>query len=138
VATDEDVAHARGVLTGANVLLAASVLALAIGPWWLAAAGLVVSNGLRHASEPLVRAWANRDADPATRATLNSLVNQAESVGEIAGGGLGFLAASRGTAPTLAVSAGMFGLAAWLGTLRSAPRDEITRAGRTPAGRRSG
>jgi hypothetical protein len=65
-----------------------------------------------------VRAWANRDADPATRATLNSLVGQAESVGEIAGGGFGFLASSGGTAPTLAVSGAVFGIAGWLGTLR--------------------
>ena len=142
---DEDGVHARRWLVAANALLAGSVLALAIGPWWLAAAGLVATNGIRHASEPLVRAWANRDADPATRATLNSLVGQAESVGEIAGGGLGFLAASRGTAPTLAVSAGVFGLAAWLGTLRSVGRrsqtgttTKLRSAGRTPAGRRSG
>jgi DHA3 family tetracycline resistance protein-like MFS transporter len=118
LAADEDGAHARRWLVAGNGFVALSVLALALGPWWLAAAGLVATNAVRHACEPLVRAWANRDADPATRATLNSLVGQAESVGEIAGGGLGFVAASRGTAPTLALSGAVFAVAAYLGTLR--------------------
>jgi DHA3 family tetracycline resistance protein-like MFS transporter len=97
-----------------------SVLLLAVGPWWLAAAGLVASHALRHACGPLVQAWANRGADSATRATLNSLVGQAESVGEIAGGSFGGLAAATGTAPTLAVSAAVFGAGGWLATWRRA------------------
>jgi MFS transporter, DHA3 family, tetracycline resistance protein len=122
LAADEDGAHAQRWLVGGNGLIAVSVLALAVGPWWLAAAGLVATNAFRHACEPLVRAWANRDADPATRATLNSLVGQSESVGEIAGGGLGFLAASRGTTPTLLLSGAVFALASYLGTLRRPAR----------------
>jgi len=121
LAADDDGVHARRWLAAGNGLIAVSVLALAVGPWWLAAAGLLTSQALRNACYPLVQAWANRGADPATRATLNSLVGQAESVGEIAGGpSLGGVAARFGTGSSLVASAAVFGIAAWLTSWRRA------------------
>lgn len=134
--TDEDGRHARRWLAAANVLVAASVVALAVGPWWLGAAGLVASHALRHASLPVVQAWANRNADPATRATLNSLVGQAESVGEIAGGpALGGVAGGFGTAPALLASAGVFAAAGLLATWNREPTEPA--AEQAPPGART-
>ena len=56
-----------------------------------------------------MQAWANRGADPGSRATLNSLVLQAESVGEIAGGPvLGGIGAVAGVASALVTSGIVF------------------------------
>jgi DHA3 family tetracycline resistance protein-like MFS transporter len=115
LAADHDGEHGRRWLVAGNVLVALSVLALAVGPWWLGAAGLVASEAIRSACEPLVQAWANRGADSSVRATINSLVGQAESVGEIAGGPvLGAIGGRFGTGPSLVTSAGVFGVAAVL------------------------
>jgi DHA3 family tetracycline resistance protein-like MFS transporter len=93
----------------ANAGIALSVLLLAVAPWGVAAAGIVASMALRSASEPLVQAWVNRGADPATRATLNSLVGQSESVGEVAGGPiLGSVGATAGVSTALVSSAAVF------------------------------
>jgi hypothetical protein len=76
---------------------------------------------LRHACEPLVNAWVNRGADASVRATLNSLVGQSESAGEIAGGPiLGGIAAGAGTGAALATSACVFGVAGLLSRWRRA------------------
>nr|MBA2283566.1 hypothetical protein [Acidimicrobiia bacterium] len=121
VATD-DPATPRRWLTVANIGVAASVLLLAVGPWWLGAVGFVASMALRTGSFPLVTAWVNRDADPATRATLNSLVGQAESVGEIAGGPiLGGIAAASSVGAGLGASAAVFAVAALITAARRAP-----------------
>jgi DHA3 family tetracycline resistance protein-like MFS transporter len=115
LAVDVDGGRGREWLVAENVLIGVSVLALAVGPLWLGATGLVASYAIRHACEPLVLAWANRGADPTVRATLNSLVGQAESVGEIAGGpALGAIGGRFGTGPSLVTSAGVFGVAALL------------------------
>jgi DHA3 family tetracycline resistance protein-like MFS transporter len=110
----ERVAHEpRRWLTIANAGVAASVVALAVAPWWLGATGLVVSMAVRSASHPLVVAWVNRDADPASRATLNSVVGQSESIGEIVGGPLlGGIAAAASVGAGLVVAAAMFAAAA--------------------------
>jgi hypothetical protein len=93
------------------------VLVLAVAPWWLAAAGFVTSEALRHAAYPMLQAWANRDADPATRATLNSLVTQAESAGELGGGpALGGVAAGFSTGVAISVASAVFALSGALAT----------------------
>lgn len=107
----------RGFAAG-NLLTAASVVLLAVAPWGIGAAGLVVSHALRHACLPLIQAMANRDADAASRATVNSLVTQAESIGEIGGGTLGPLAAWTSTGATLVVSGAVFALGGFLPSLR--------------------
>jgi DHA3 family tetracycline resistance protein-like MFS transporter len=119
---DDDPRVPRRLVGLANVGVAASVLLLAVAPWGVAAAGLVVSGALREASYPLVQAWVNRGADPATRATLNSLVGQSESVGEIAGGPiLGAVGATAGVSPALVSSAAVFGVGALLTRWRPEP-----------------
>jgi MFS transporter, DHA3 family, tetracycline resistance protein len=106
---DDDPARVRRLVAIANLGVGASVVLLAVGPRWLAAAAFVVSVALRAASFPLVLAWVNRGADPATRATLNSLVGQAESAGEVAGGPmLGAIGATAGVGPALVTSAAVF------------------------------
>ena len=130
LAGDADGAHARRWLAVANVGVAASVLLLAIAPWWLAAAGFVASEAVRHASYPLVQAWANRDADPATRATLNSLVGQAESVGELGGGpALGGLASATSTTASMLGAAAVFALSGVLATRGAGAHPQEQREG---------
>lgn len=124
---DDDGAHARRWVVVANIGVAASVLLLAVAPWWLAVAGFVVSEAVRHAVYPMMQAWANRGADPATRATLNSLVGQAESVGELGGGpALGGVASVWSTGAALSVASAVFALA---GGLAKADGDDQRQGG---------
>jgi DHA3 family tetracycline resistance protein-like MFS transporter len=118
------------LLSWANYGVAASVVLLAVAPLPVAAAGFVACQALRHACEPLIYAWVNRGADASVRATLNSLVGQSESVGEIAGGPiLGGIAATGGTGPALGVSAAVFAtgglVARWRRTLEEPVAREI-------------
>lgn len=115
----------RGFAVG-NLLVAASVALLAVAPWGVAAAGLVASHAVRHACYPLAQAMANRDADAASRATVNSMVTQAESVGEIGGGAFGPLAAWTSTGTTLVVSAAVFAVGAALPNWRERLRRSQT------------
>jgi MFS family permease len=120
---DDDPRSLRRWLAWTNAVVALSVLALALGPFWLAASGVVLGGGMRHVAYPLVQAWANRGADPGSRATLNSLVLQAESVGELGGGPvLGAIGATGGVAAALVTSAVVFGGAGVLSV--SGPYDE--------------
>jgi DHA3 family tetracycline resistance protein-like MFS transporter len=106
----------------ANAGVCVSVVLLAVAPWPVAVGGAIASMALREASYPLVQAWVNRGADPATRATLNSLVGQSESVGEIAGGPvLGAIGATAGVPAALLTSAGVFGIAGLLTRWRPEP-----------------
>ena len=112
---DDDPATPRRLVAVANVGVAVSVVLLAVAPWGIAAAGVVASMALREASYPLIQAWVNRGADPATRATLNSLVGQSESIGEIGGGPiLGTVGATAGVPVALVSSAAVFGVGALL------------------------
>ena len=119
---DDDPSTPRRLVGLANVGIALSVLLLAVAPWGIGAAGLVASMALRQASYPLIQAWVNRGADPATRATLNSLVAQSESVGEIGGGPLlGGIGAAAGVPAALVTSAAVFGVGALLTRWRPDP-----------------
>jgi MFS transporter, DHA3 family, tetracycline resistance protein len=125
---DDDPTTPRRLVGIANVGIGVSVLLLAVAPWGIAAAGVVASMALREASYPLVQAWVNRGADPATRATLNSLVGQSESVGEIGGGPLlGGIGAAAGVPAALVTSAAVFGVGALLTRWRPDPVDTATR-----------
>lgn len=105
----DDPATPRRLVGLANAGVAVAVLLLAVAPTAVALVGIVASMAFRSASEPLVQAWVNRGADPATRATLNSLVGQSESVGEIAGGPLlGGIGATAGVPAALVGSAAVF------------------------------
>ena len=131
---DDDPATPRRLVGIANVGIAASVLLLAVAPWGVGAAGLVLSMALREACYPLVQAWVNRGADPATRATLNSLVGQSESVGEIAGGPLlGGIGAAAGVPAALVTSAAVFAIGGALTRWRPDRADEAGAATRPAA-----
>jgi MFS family permease len=119
---DDDPGTPRRLVGIANAGVAVAVLLLAVAPWGVAAAALVVSGALREASFPLVQAWVNRGADPATRATLNSLVGQSESVGEIGGGPLlGGIGGAFGVPAALVTSSAVFGAGALLTRWRPEP-----------------
>jgi MFS transporter, DHA3 family, tetracycline resistance protein len=129
---DDDPRSIRRWLAWTNGGVALAVLALALGPVWLAATAVVIGGGLRHVAYPLVQAWANRGADPGTRATLNSLVLQAESVGEIGGGPvLGAIGAATGVASALVTSAVVFAAGGVLSV--SGPSDDEAVAGAPPS-----
>lgn len=87
--------------TAVGVVTLALVDALAI-----AAVGLVIGGAMRAATEPVKAAWANEHAPPASRATMQSFVGQAHSLGEIVGGvTLGVVATIVGVPAALTVSA---------------------------------
>jgi DHA3 family tetracycline resistance protein-like MFS transporter len=118
----DDPATPRRLVGLANAGVAVAVLLLAVAPWGVAAAALVAAGAMREASFPIVQAWVNRGADPATRATLNSLVGQSESVGEIAGGPvLGGIGAGLGVPAALVTSAAVFGVGGLLTRWRPEP-----------------
>lgn len=89
----------------AATALGAAMLAL-IDMLAIAAVGLVVTGAMRAATEPVKAAWANQHAPPASRATVQSFVGQAHSLGEIVGGvTLGIVATIVGVPTALTISA---------------------------------
>jgi DHA3 family tetracycline resistance protein-like MFS transporter len=84
-AANRELAAALLVVT-AILSVAMMVFGLATG-FALAAAAYLVARLSRRIVEPLYAAWLNRNIDDSSvRATVNSLVGQADAVGEIAGG----------------------------------------------------
>ena len=99
------------------VLLAATAVGVAllalVDALVIAAMGLVVGGAMRAATEPVKSAWANEHAPPASRATVQSFVGQAHSLGEIVGGvTLGIVATIVGVPAALTVSALVYLLSA--------------------------
>ncbi|GIH24987.1 tetracycline efflux MFS transporter TetA(P) [Acrocarpospora phusangensis] len=64
---------------------AALVFALA-GDFWLAAFASVCVGMTRQAAHPLIAAWLSQRTEPATRATVYSLIGQVDATGQLAGG----------------------------------------------------
>ena len=84
-AGDAQLAGALLVVTG--VLSAAIVVFGLAGGFALAAGAYLLARLARRIIEPLYAAWLNRNIeDSSIRATVNSLVGQADAVGEIGGG----------------------------------------------------
>ncbi|MGD2101800.1 MAG: MFS transporter [Acidimicrobiia bacterium] len=78
----------------------------------IAAVGLIVQGAMRAVSQPVVVAWTNANTKPRSRATIHSFIGQAHSVGEITGGiVLGVLATKAGLPAALAGSAAMYAIA---------------------------
>ncbi|MBA8795908.1 DHA3 family tetracycline resistance protein-like MFS transporter [Friedmanniella endophytica] len=72
------------VLTGLQV---AAVVGFAVSGLLLPALlALWVRDATRAVAEPVQNAWLHRDLDPATRATVGSVVTQADALGQVAGG----------------------------------------------------
>lgn len=75
-------------LLGLNALLLAAALAFALaGQAWLALGAFVLLTATRSLVAPLSSVWVNRTIeDPSRRATILSIVNQADAFGQVAGG----------------------------------------------------
>jgi len=75
------------VLAGIDLVLVISVVGFALSDaFWPALAAFWTVAFLREVREPVFTAWVNRGLDPATRATVNSMVGQSDAIGQIAGG----------------------------------------------------
>lgn len=70
-----------------GMLLATLLFALA-GVFWLALLACWMLRWMRIALRPLMVAWVNRGLAPGTRATVLSMLGQAEALGEVCGGPL--------------------------------------------------
>ncbi|HEX9992912.1 MAG TPA: MFS transporter [Acidimicrobiales bacterium] len=96
----------RRAVGAVNAALAAATVGFALaGAFPVAVAFLVAGSVARHLEGPLLAAWVNRDLDPATRATVNSLAGQADALGQVVGGpAVGALAAARSVAAALVLA----------------------------------
>ena len=96
------------ILLGLNAALvpAALVFAIAVSPA-LAIAAFCAMSACRALAGPLQSAWVNRTIeDSSVRATVLSIVNQADAVGQVAGGpAIGAIGSSVGLRPALALGA---------------------------------
>ncbi len=117
-----------GALLGLNTLLMGAVVAFGLaGNFAVALAFYWAAALLRAVNRPLFMAWLNQGLEPRTRATLFSLTNQMDALGQIAGGPLLGLLASAVSVRAAFVAAGLLLLpATWLyrRTLKSRPVEE--------------
>jgi MFS transporter, DHA3 family, tetracycline resistance protein len=75
---------AMGVLVGG---WSVGVLVFALsGSFVVAAIAAVLVRAFSETQSPVSQAWLNRDLDPRTRATVNSLASQSHAIGEVGGG----------------------------------------------------
>jgi MFS transporter, DHA3 family, tetracycline resistance protein len=89
----EEVARALLIL---NVLLTVSVIGFGLASWfYVALAFYWASVALRTLNGPLSRAWLNQSLESKTRATVFSMNNQMDAIGQLAGGPLLGLVANR-------------------------------------------
>ncbi len=66
------------------------------GVFWIAFAANMLAEWGRRGAEPLFIAWVNRGLDPSARATVLSMVSQADAAGQMLGGpAMGVLASLR-------------------------------------------
>ena len=89
------------------VMLLATLLFALAGVFWLALLAVWITRWMRIAMRPLVVAWANRGLAPASRATVLSMLSQAEALGEVCGGPLLGLVGTLHTVRTALVGAAM-------------------------------
>jgi DHA3 family tetracycline resistance protein-like MFS transporter len=71
-----------------TVMLLATLLFALADALWLALSAVWITRWMRIAARPLVVAWVNRGLAPGVRATVLSMLGQAEALGEICGGPL--------------------------------------------------
>ena len=89
------------------VMLLATLLFALAGIFWLALLAVWMTRWMRIAMRPLVVAWANRGLAPGARATVLSMLGQAEALGEVCGGPLLGLVGTLHTVRTALVGAAM-------------------------------
>src|SRR5262249_35991315 len=73
----------QNLLAFAVVMLLATLLFALAGVFWLALLAVWMTRWVRIAMRPLVVAWANRGLAPGARATVLSMLSQAEALGEV-------------------------------------------------------
>jgi len=81
--------HARvaRILRWIDVLLLGSIVVFAASRWfWLALLAVWGVGALRSVRDPIFAAWINQGLAPKTRATINSVGNQADAIGQSVGG----------------------------------------------------
>ncbi len=96
------------VLLGANgAVFAAALLFAVVGAPWLAIAAYAAVAASRALIVPLQAAWVNRAIEDSTvRATVLSIVSQADAIGQVGGGpAIGAVGSSVGLRPALALGA---------------------------------
>ena len=89
------------------VMLLATLLFALAGVFWLGLIAVWMTRWIRIATRPLVVAWANRGLAPGARATVLSMLSQAEALGEVCGGPLLGLVGTLHTVRTALVGAAM-------------------------------
>jgi DHA3 family tetracycline resistance protein-like MFS transporter len=89
------------------VMLLATLLFALAGVFWLALLAVWMTRWVRIARRPLVIAWVNRGLAPGARATVLSMLNQSEALGEVCGGPLLGLVGTLHTVRTALVGAAL-------------------------------
>ena len=89
------------------VMLLATLLFALAGVFWLALLAVWLTRWMRIAIRPLVIVWANRGLAPGARATVLSMLSQAEALGEVCGGPLLGLVGTLHTVRTALLGAAM-------------------------------
>ena len=89
------------------VMLLATLLFALAGVFWLGLFAVWMTRWMRIAMRPLVLAWANRGLAPYARATVLSMLSQAEALGEVCGGPLLGLVGTLHTVRTALVGAAL-------------------------------
>jgi hypothetical protein len=98
--------HPNGLLALLSLFQLAGVLGFALaGHLWLALGAMWVGNIAATIGYPIESAWLNRSVDSKSRATVISMVSQANAIGQVAGGPpLGALAGSTSLRTALVAS----------------------------------
>jgi predicted MFS family arabinose efflux permease len=123
MAAGDDARRLMQVLLGLTMLMMGATFVFAIAPgFWLALFGFWIARWVRLAMNPFVIAYVNRGLAPGVRATVLSMVGQADAIGEVCGGPtLGLVATLRSVRTALTVSAGLL-LGAVVLCVRALPR----------------
>jgi DHA3 family tetracycline resistance protein-like MFS transporter len=79
--------HVARILAFLDVLLIANVVLFAVtDSFWIAMVLFWIVGGLRSVRQPIFTAWINQGLDPSTRAMINSIGTQADSIGQALAG----------------------------------------------------
>lgn len=103
------------LLLGITIAQAGAVMAFGLaGRLDLAVAMYLLTRGMRTVHTPLLRAWLNRELEPATRATAFSAAGFADALGQVAVGPLlGLVAVTFGMPVAFVIAGLLLGPAAW-------------------------
>jgi MFS transporter, DHA3 family, tetracycline resistance protein len=127
VQTEQHKAVAKALLI-INLLLTASVIGFGLSPFFYIALAFYWSAvTLRVLTGPLSRAWLNQSLESKTRATVFSMNNQMDAIGQLAGGPLLGLIANRSISLAFVVAGLLLVPAGWLyfKTLRATNQSKV-------------